>query len=157
MSSAPKLWAGRFSQETDALVHQFNASLSFDRRLWPYDIRGSLAHVKMLGDCGIISPSDAKTIADGLQSLAEDLAEGRAELPPDAEDVHMAVETLLTQRLGPVAGQAAHGTLAQRPGGDRRSLVCQGRHPCRTGAGKCTYNGPFSPTPNSTWTRCCPA
>ena len=54
MSSAPKLWAGRFSQETDALIHQFNASLAFDRRLWPYDIRGSIAHVKMLGACGII-------------------------------------------------------------------------------------------------------
>ena len=105
MSSAPKLWAGRFSQETDALVHRFNASLSFDQRLWPYDIRGSIAHVKMLGDCGIIPESDAKTITEGLSAIAEDLEAGRAELPPDAEDVHMAIETLLTQRLGPVAGK----------------------------------------------------
>ena len=105
MSSAPKLWAGRFSQETDALVHQFNASLSFDRRLWPYDIQGSIAHVKMLGDCGIIPPSDARMIAEGLKTLAKDLETGQAELPADAEDVHMAVETLLTQRLGPVAGK----------------------------------------------------
>ncbi len=105
MTNAPKLWAGRFSQETDALVHQFNASLAFDARLWPYDIRGSIAHVNMLGQCGIITPSEAQTIADGLQALADDLHAGRAVLPPDAEDVHMGVETLLTQRLGPVAGK----------------------------------------------------
>ena len=105
MSAAPKLWAGRFSQETDALVHQFNASLAFDARLWPYDIQGSIAHVKMLGDCGIIPPSESRQIAEGLEQLAADLQSGAAELPPDAEDVHMAVETLLTQRLGPVAGK----------------------------------------------------
>jgi len=105
MSSAPKLWAGRFSQETDALVHQFNASLGFDARLWPYDVQGSIAHVKMLGDCGIIPPSEAQQIRDGLTQLAADLGSGAAQLPPDAEDVHMAVETLLTQRLGPVAGK----------------------------------------------------
>ncbi len=104
-SSAPKLWAGRFAQETDALVHQFNASLRFDQRLWPYDIQGSIAHVKMLGECGIITPSDAETIANGLQTLAADLESGAAALNPDAEDVHMAVETLLTERLGPVAGK----------------------------------------------------
>lgn len=105
MSSAPKLWAGRFSQETDALVHQFNASLGFDARLWPYDVRGSIAHVKMLGDCGIIPQIEARAIGDGLEQLAADLESGAAQLPPDAEDVHMAVETLLTQRLGPVAGK----------------------------------------------------
>jgi argininosuccinate lyase len=103
--SAPKLWAGRFAQETDALVHQFNASLRFDQRLWPYDIQGSIAHVKMLGECGIIPLSDAETIATGLETLAADLASGAATLNPDAEDVHMAVETLLTERLGPVAGK----------------------------------------------------
>jgi argininosuccinate lyase len=103
--SSPKLWAGRFSQETDALVHQFNASLSFDRRLWPYDIRGSIAHVKMLGSCGIIPLNEAETIAAGLATLADDLASGSATLDPGAEDVHMAVEALLTQRLGPVAGK----------------------------------------------------
>ncbi len=105
MSSAPKLWAGRFSQETDALVHRFNASLSFDQRLWPYDIRGSIAHVKMLGDCGIIPREDAGEITKGLLAIAQDLEAGTAQLPPDAEDVHMAVETLLTQRIGPVAGK----------------------------------------------------
>lgn len=105
MSTAPKLWAGRFAQETDALVHQFNASLAFDARLWPYDIIGSVAHVKMLGACGIIPQLEAQAIADGLNALAEDLKSGAAELPADAEDVHMAVETLLTQRLGPVAGK----------------------------------------------------
>ena len=105
MTSAPKLWAGRFAQETDAQVHQFNASLRFDRRLWPVDIQGSIAHVKMLGECGIIDVSEAETIASGLETLATDLHSGAAELNPDAEDVHMATETLLTERLGPVAGK----------------------------------------------------
>ncbi len=105
MTNAPKLWAGRFSQETDALVHRFNASLSFDTRLWPYDIEGSIAHVNMLGACGIIPQSEAQTIAEGLQSLADDLEAGRVHLPPGAEDVHMGVEALLTERLGPVAGK----------------------------------------------------
>ena len=104
-SSAPKLWAGRFTQETDALVHQFNASLHFDRRLWPHDIQGSIAHVKMLGECGIIPVTEADTIHNGLAALRDDLASGAAQLNPDAEDVHMAVETLLTERLGPVAGK----------------------------------------------------
>ena len=103
--SAPKLWAGRFVQETDALVHQFNASLRFDQRLWPYDIQGSIAHVKMLGECGIIPLSESETIANGLETLAIDLESGAAALNPDAEDVHMAVESLLTERLGPVAGK----------------------------------------------------
>ncbi len=105
MSSSPKLWAGRFAQETDSLVHEFNASLSFDRRLWPYDIQGSIAHVKMLGECGIIPLDESDAISNGLQTLGEDLKAGTASLHPDAEDVHMAVETLLTERLGPVAGK----------------------------------------------------
>ncbi len=100
-----KLWAGRFSMETDARVHEFNASLAFDKRLWPYDILGSISHVKMLGECGIIPQAEAKTIAEGLETLARDLEAGAAELSPDAEDVHMAVESLLTERLGPVAGK----------------------------------------------------
>ncbi len=100
-----KLWAGRFSMETDALVHEFNASLAFDKRLWPYDIQGSISHVKMLGECGIIPQADAETIANGLETLALELESGAAALNPDAEDVHMAVEALLTERLGPVAGK----------------------------------------------------
>ena len=105
INSSPKLWAGRFSQETDALVHAFNASLSVDRRLWPYDIQGSIAHVTMLGDCAIIPSEDARVIAEGLTALAADLESGAAALDPGAEDVHMGVESLLTQRLGPVAGK----------------------------------------------------
>ena len=106
-ASAPKLWAGRFSMETDARVHEFNASLAFDKRLWPYDILGSIAHVKMLGECGIIPQAESETIAKGLETLAVDLQSGAAQLNPDAEDVHMAVESLLTERLGPVAAVCA--------------------------------------------------
>jgi len=101
----PKLWAGRFSQETDALVHEFNASLRFDRRLWRHDITGSIAHVKMLGARGIIPPADSQTIVNGLESLAIDLDAGTVDLPAGAEDVHMAVESLLKERIGAVAGR----------------------------------------------------
>ena len=100
-----KLWAGRFSQETDALVHEFNASLRFDKRMWRQDIAGSIAHVKMLGARGIIPAADSQTIVDGLESLAVDLDAGTAELPAGAEDVHMAVESLLKERIGTVAGK----------------------------------------------------
>ncbi len=105
MTVTPKLWAGRFSSETDALVHRFNASITVDSRLWPYDIRGSVAHVTMLGRQGIIPETEAELIAEGLRSLADDLESGAVELNPGAEDVHMGVESLLTERLGPVAGK----------------------------------------------------
>ena len=105
-SSAPKLWAGRFAQETDALVHQFNASLRFDQRLWPYDIQGSIAHVKMLGECGIIPNRRGRNDHRRAGNAGRRFGSGRGDaLNPDAEDVHMAVETLLTERLGPVAGK----------------------------------------------------
>ena len=103
--SSPKLWAGRFSQDTDVLVHEFNASLRFDKRLWRHDIAGSIAHVKMLGARGIIPPADAQTIVDGLASIHSDLEAGTIEIPAGAEDVHMGVETLLKERIGAVAGK----------------------------------------------------
>jgi argininosuccinate lyase len=100
-----KLWGGRFEGETDALIERLNNSLAFDARLWRQDIRGSIAHAIMLGDTGVIPAGEASEIADGLQALFEDLDSGAVELPSDAEDVHTAVEGLLRERIGPVAGK----------------------------------------------------
>lgn len=100
-----KLWGGRFEGETDALIAQLNNSLPFDRRLWRQDIRGSIAHATMLGATGILTQEEALKIVEGLKALEQELAEGRVVLPEDAEDVHTAIESLLYERIGDVAGK----------------------------------------------------
>ena len=99
------LWGGRFEGETDALVWKFNQSLPFDRRLWREDITGSIAHAKMLAKQGIIPGDDGRTIVAGLTALRDDLASGAATLPDEAEDIHSAVEQMLRERIGTVAGK----------------------------------------------------
>ncbi len=100
-----KLWGGRFNKETSELVDEFNASISFDSRLWHYDINGSIAHAKMLGKCGIISEEDSKSIVEGLKSIAQDIQAGIIEFDVSAEDIHMNIEKLLHQRIGDAAGR----------------------------------------------------
>ncbi len=102
-----KLWAGRFQKETDNLVNDFNASIAFDARLYREDIQGSVAHAAMLGAQGIISAEDAASIIEALGVLLADIEAGRVELTADAEDIHMNVETLLTERIGE-AGKRLH-------------------------------------------------
>ena len=102
-----KLWSGRFGKETDALVNDFNASIHFDQRLYKEDITGSLAHAKMLGDCGIIPKEDAAAIQDGLLGILEDIEAGKVEFTADNEDIHMNVEALLTAHIGD-AGKRLH-------------------------------------------------
>ena len=102
-----KLWSGRFGKETDALVNDFNASIQFDQRLYKEDITGSLAHAKMLGDCGIISQEDAAAITEGLNGILADVEAGKVEFTADNEDIHMNVEALLTARIGD-AGKRLH-------------------------------------------------
>ncbi|WP_309715277.1 lyase family protein, partial [Armatimonas sp.] len=100
------LWGGRFEGTTDALVWKFNQSLPFDQRLWREDITGSIAHAKMLGRQGIVPEVDAAKIVAGLELLYVDLESGAASLPPEAEDIHSAIETMLFERLGKdVAGK----------------------------------------------------
>jgi argininosuccinate lyase len=104
-----KLWGGRFSEATDALVNHFNASIGFDQRLWRHDILGSIAHVRMLGATRIIPVADAEAIEAGLIAVRDDIEAGRAEFSEEAEDVHMNVETLLREKIGPVAGKLHTG------------------------------------------------
>ena len=102
-----KLWGGRFQKDTDQLVNELNASISFDQRLYREDITGSMAHAQMLADCGIISQEDAAAIIDGLQGILADIEAGKVEFTADNEDIHMNVEALLTARIGD-AGKRLH-------------------------------------------------
>ena len=102
-----KLWGGRFAKATDGLVDDFHSSISFDQRLYEQDIRGSIAHAAMLGRQGIISKEDAEKIIGGLKGILEDARNGRIEWRKDAEDIHMNVEALLTERIGE-AGKRLH-------------------------------------------------
>ena len=95
-----KLWAGRFSKDTDSRVNDFNSSISFDARMFNEDIEGSIAHAEMLGTCGIIGKAEAANIIKGLECLLADIQSGSLAFDPEAEDIHMFVETVLTQRLG---------------------------------------------------------
>ncbi len=102
-----KLWGGRFESETDALVERLGESVSFDSRLAPWDIRGSIAHARMLGDCGIIPKVDAKKIIAGLTAIGKDIETGMFLWDLSLEDVHMNIESALTKRIGE-AGKRLH-------------------------------------------------
>ncbi|MBI2843105.1 MAG: argininosuccinate lyase [Armatimonadetes bacterium] len=100
-----KPWSGRFAKETDKSVEEFTASVHYDLRLFEHDVRGSIAHARMLGKQGIIPAEDAAKIVQGLESLLEDWRAGRIEFDPKAEDVHMNVEKLLAAKIGEPAGR----------------------------------------------------
>lgn len=100
-----KLWGGRFEGTTDALIERLNNSLAFDARLWRQDIEGSIAHAAMLGSADIVTQEESDQLVRGLRELREQLANGETALPEDAEDVHSAVEGLLRERIGAVAGK----------------------------------------------------
>ena len=95
-----KLWAGRFQKETDTLVNDFNSSIAFDARMYRQDITGSIAHATMLGEQGVIAPEEAEKIIAGLKTILADIEADRVELTAENEDIHMNVESLLTERIG---------------------------------------------------------
>ncbi len=102
-----KMWAGRFKKELDSRVNDFNSSISFDCRMFEQDIKGSMAHAEMLGECGIIAVEESKKIIEGLSGILSDLKDGSLPFDPGAEDIHMFVEQELTQRIGD-AGKRLH-------------------------------------------------
>ena len=103
-----KLWAGRFKKETDQAVNAFNASIGVDQRMYREDIEGSMAHAAMLSRQGIITEEDGRQIRLGLQSILKDMDAGVISLTPEQyEDIHMANEQLLTERIGE-AGKRLH-------------------------------------------------
>ena len=102
-----QLWGGRFTKETDKLVYNFNASISFDKRFYEQDIRGSIAHVTMLAKQGILTEDEKKQIIDGLNGIREDVENGTLEITDKYEDIHSFVEANLIDRIGD-AGKKLH-------------------------------------------------
>ncbi len=102
-----KLWGGRFAKGTDKLVEEFNASISFDQRMYKEDIRGSVAHARMLGKCGVIPSGEVDAIVEGLEKILADIEAGNFEFSVALEDIHMNIEKRLTERIG-AAGARLH-------------------------------------------------
>jgi len=96
---------GRFRKAADKLVTKYTASISFDWRLYRYDIAGSIAHAKMLAKQGIILPQDARIIIDGLAAIREEIEQGKFQFKPELEDIHMNVEAKLIEKVGKVGGK----------------------------------------------------
>lgn len=102
-----QLWGGRFTKETDQLVYNFNASLSFDNKLYKQDITGSMAHAAMLAKQGIITEEEKETILEGLKGILADIESGALAFSPEYEDIHSFVEANLISRCGDV-GKKLH-------------------------------------------------
>src|SRR5437660_6467361 len=100
-----KLWGGRFGEKTHPDAENFGASISFDQRLWPYDIMGSAAHCRMLARQRIISTDDATAILGGLAQVAAELRQGSLDFSPAWEDIHTRVEGRLHELIGESAGR----------------------------------------------------
>ena len=95
-----QLWGGRFTKETDQLVYNFNASITFDKRFYAQDIKGSIAHVTMLAKQNILTEEEKKQIIDGLNGILNDVEEGKLEISDKYEDIHSFVEATLIDRIG---------------------------------------------------------
>lgn len=102
-----KPWGGRFSEDTDAFVERFTASISFDQRMYRQDITGSIAHATMLADVGVLNAKERDSIIDGLQSIQRDIESGNFNWSVTLEDVHMNIEAKLTERIG-ITGKKLH-------------------------------------------------
>ncbi len=102
-----QLWGGRFTKQTDKSAYEFQASISFDKKLYEHDITGSMAHTKMLAKQKIISEQDAQQILEGLEGILRDVKSGALEITSEYEDIHSFVEAVLTDRIGE-AGKKLH-------------------------------------------------
>jgi len=102
-----KPWSGRFTRKTSGIVESFTESISFDRRLWKHDIRGSIAHAKMLAKQGIIPSKDAAAIVKGLLEISAEIEAGKFRFRQELEDIHMNIESALAEKIGS-AGKKLH-------------------------------------------------
>ena len=104
-----KLWGGRFTKKTDRLVEEFTASIGFDHLLFEEDIRGSMAHARMLGACGILTPEESEKIIEGTRQDPRQGAGRRGVFSVEHEDIHMNIEKLLIEEIGPLGGKLHTG------------------------------------------------
>ena len=102
-----KIWGGRFSEDTDAFVEKFTASISFDKRLYQYDIDGSIAHARMLARVGIITDIEKSEILKGLEDIRKQIADDNFDWSVKLEDIHMNIESSLTKKIGEI-GKKLH-------------------------------------------------
>ena len=102
-----KAWAGVFNQATDRRVEQFSESISFDQRLYAHDITASIAHAQMLAQVGLLTPTECQEIEQALQTIRQDIEQGRFEFKTELEDIHLHIERALIERVGDV-GRKLH-------------------------------------------------
>ena len=95
-----KMWAGVTAGITDSIADDFNSSIRFDSKMYRQDITGSMVHAALLGECGIITKDEADKLIEGLEGILHDIENGAVRFDMNAEDIHMFVEQLLTERLG---------------------------------------------------------
>ncbi|MDA8214772.1 MAG: argininosuccinate lyase [Nitrospiraceae bacterium] len=100
-----KPWSGRFTEKTSEIVEKYTESISFDKRLWRYDIEGSIAHAKMLAKQGIIPKKDADKIVKGLKEIYKEIESGRFKFREELEDIHMNIESALIKKIGEIGGR----------------------------------------------------
>ena len=100
-----KLWEGRFNKETNKLLEKFNASITFDNRMYEEDINGSIAHSRMLAKQEIINKDEQNKIESGLLNIKKEIEEGVFQFKVEDEDIHMSIEKRLTEIIGPIAGK----------------------------------------------------
>jgi len=100
-----KPWGGRFTEATDELVEEFTGSISYDWRLYPYDVAGSMAHAAMLAKTGIITKKEASRIIKGLENILREIINGKFSFRMELEDIHMNIENRLIEKIGPVGGK----------------------------------------------------
>ena len=100
-----KMWGGRFSKATNELLEDLNASIKYDYRLAKYDIEVSIAHIMMLAKSGVIQKEECNLIVDGLKKVQKEISDGKFEFKKKLEDIHMNIESRLTEIIGPIAGK----------------------------------------------------
>ena len=99
------MWGGRFSKSTDEMINEFQASINFDKRMYHEDIRGSIAHARMLAKCGILTEEDRDKIVKGLEDIEQQIEDGKFDFSVDLEDIHMNIEKRLTEAIGEPGGR----------------------------------------------------
>src|SRR3569833_3056667 len=100
-----RMWGGRYESGPAEIMEEINASIDFDKRLAPQDIRGSLAHARMLGATGILPAADVAAIAEGLETIRGETEAGRMAWSRSLEDIHLLVDSRLNELIGPPAGR----------------------------------------------------
>ncbi len=109
MANQPALWGGRFQEAISEIAHRFSSSITVDGKLWREDIRGSIAHARMLGECDIITQDEASAIILGLEVVASEIETGTLQFNDSMEDVHLAIEARLTEKIGSAGGKLHTG------------------------------------------------